>query len=167
MGASPSTNKGGRSMARSLAASLHRNEQEIVKLMMPVYYNDEKVTLEEKEAAASSWQAILDNTAPEFLRQQKADPNFPHPSSMVYFYNSFYARLFDIHPLAKDLFRDVKSQGKFLVKMISLALSEDQDPKKYESTLIKLAEIHNERGIKAVECKFAEMYVFIFHNNFA
>lgn len=150
MGATPSANRG-RSMSRSHATSLHRNEQDIVKLMMPVYYNDEKVGADEKESAANVWKAILNNNAPEFLRQKKIDPKFPHPSAIVYFYNSFYARLFDIHPLAKELFRDVKSQGKFLVKMISLSLSEDQDPKKYESTLIKLAEVHNDRGVKAVE----------------
>lgn len=152
MGATPSANRG-RSMSRSHATSLHRNEQDIVKLMMPVYYNDEKVGADEKESATNVWKAILNNNAPEFLRQKKIDPKFPHASAIVYFYNSFYARLFDIHPLAKDLFRDVKSQGKFLVKMISLSLSEDQDPKKYESTLIKLAEVHNDRGVKAVECK--------------
>lgn len=151
MGASPSTNRG-RSVSRSHATSLQRNETEVVKLMMPVYYNDEKTTLEELEAATASWKAILNNVAPEFLRMKKTDPAFLHPSSIVYFYNSFYARLFDIHPLAKDLFRDVKSQGKFLVKMISLSLSEDQDPTKFNDTLTKLAEIHNERGIKAVEC---------------
>lgn len=44
-----------------------------------------------------------------------------------------------------------KSQGKFLVKMISLSLSEANDADKFERTLVKLAEVHNERGVKAVE----------------
>lgn len=159
MGASPSTNNRNTSKSTN-ATSLHRNEVEVVKLMMPVYFNDDPVTQEEKEAAAMSWKAILENTAPEYLRQKKLDPNFPHQSSIVYFYNSFYARLFDIHPLAKDLFRDVKSQGKFLVKMISLALSADQDRKKFETTLIKLGEIHNERGVKAVECTHIYLCIY-------
>eukprot|EP00401_Gymnodinium_catenatum_P081185 CAMPEP_0117528724 /NCGR_PEP_ID=MMETSP0784-20121206/37461_1 /TAXON_ID=39447 /ORGANISM="" /LENGTH=131 /DNA_ID=CAMNT_0005325017 /DNA_START=314 /DNA_END=709 /DNA_ORIENTATION=- len=35
--------------------------------------------------------------------------------------------------------------------MISLSLSEMQDVIKFEKTLVKLAEIHNERGVKAIE----------------
>lgn len=59
----------------------------------------------------------------------------------MYYYNCFYERLFDIHPLARDLFKDFNSQGKFLVKMISLSPSEKADPDKYEKTLVKLAEM--------------------------
>jgi hypothetical protein len=47
----------------------------------------------------------------------------------------------------------MKSQGKFLVKMISLALSELEDRNKFEKNLVKLALMHYERGVKAVECK--------------
>lgn len=147
---------GGQSKAvekkESLSSNLDKTEEEIVRLMMPVYYNDDPITPEEHDLAHSSWKLILNNTSPEYLAKRK-DPNFTFPTCIMYFYNSFYARLFDIHPLAKDLFKDMRSQGKFLVKMISLSLSENSDKDKYDKTLFKLAEIHNERGVKAVECK--------------
>ncbi len=146
-------------------SNLAKTEEEIVRLMMPVYYNEEPIVQEELDIAHNSWKLILNNTSPEFLVKRK-DPSFTYPTCIMYFYSSFYDRLFDIHPLAKNLFRDMRSQGKFLVKMISLALSEKADPVKYEKTLAKLAEIHNERGVKAVECTLSEAFPFsyIFSN---
>jgi hypothetical protein len=47
----------------------------------------------------------------------------------------------------------LKSQGKFLVKMVSLALSLINKDDEFIETMRKLAEVHNERGVKAVECK--------------
>ena len=135
------------------AAGLGKSDEEIVLLMMPVYYCAESVSKEEHKLAADSWQLILSNSSPGYLELKKTDPSTKYNSAIMMFYNSFYSRLFDIHPLAQDLFRDAKSQGKFLVKMISLSLSEVNDAMKYEKTLRKLAEIHNERGIKAIECK--------------
>ena len=129
--------------------------RDIVKLMMPVYYNDSPITKDEHGAASAVWQMILSNSAPAFLEQRKQSQEFYRrfTTSIMYFSHCFYSRLFNIHPMARDLFKDMKSQGKFLVKMISLSLSEMNDAAKFESTLIKLAEIHNERGVKAVECK--------------
>ncbi len=151
MGGGASKNEKARSSTS--ATNLAKTEGEIVRLMMPVYYNEEPITQDELEAAHNSWKMILNNASPEFLIRRK-DRSFTFPTCIMYFYSSFYERLFDIHPLAKNLFRDMRSQGKFLVKMISLALSEKADPVKYEKTLAKLAEVHNERGVKAVECKF-------------
>lgn len=135
------------------ASSLRNQEKDIIRLMMPVYYNESALSADEIEAAKHCWSMIMNDSAPEYNRLKKLDPKFPHSSAIVYFYNSFYTRLFDIHPLAKELFRDKNTQGKFLVKMISLAMSEDEDRSKYELTLVKLAEVHNDRGVKAVECK--------------
>lgn len=132
--------------------ALKKSEENIVALMMPVYYSTEQLTDTEFEAAKACWASIVTNTAPAFLALRR-DASFGHSTCITYFYHNFYTRLFDIHPMSKELFRDVNMQGKFLVKMLSLSLSERSDPEKYENTLIKLAEIHNERGIKAVECK--------------
>lgn len=132
--------------------ALQKTQDEIVRLMLPIYYTSETLTDRELDLAKKAWAVIMNNTAPEFVRLRK-DPNFPHQTCMKYFYHNFYHRLFDIHPLARELFKDVNQQGHFLVKIISLALSERDDPVKYEATLVKLAEIHNERGVKAVECK--------------
>ena len=50
----------------------------------------------------------------------------------------------------------MKSQGKFLVKMISMAVSMIDDPAKFTLTMVKLTETHNERGVKAIECERME-----------
>jgi hypothetical protein len=55
--------------------------------------------------------------------------------------------------MARPMFKSgLKSQGKFLVKMISLSLSLVDDPDKFQVTLVKLTEVHNKRGVKAIEC---------------
>lgn len=144
---------GGSQSASTSKVEPKESSRDIVNLMMPVYYNDTKITKEEHGAASAIWQMILNNSAPAFLEQRKASQDFYRrfTTSIMYFSHCFYSRLFNIHPMARDLFKDMKSQGKFLVKMISLSLSEMSDADKFESTLIKLAEIHNERGVKAVE----------------
>ncbi len=109
--------------------------------------------MEERKLASDAWNLILNDKAPEFLAK-KGTQGFEYMSSVIFFYDTFYARLFDIHPMARALFKNgMKSQGKFLVQMISLALSELDDKPKFERTLVKLAEVHNYRGVKAVECE--------------
>jgi hypothetical protein len=133
---------------------LQRSEQEIVRLMMPVYYNHEPINADERASAFRVWNLVLDDKAPEYLRLKAENKDFAYNSSVTFFYDSFYTRLFDIHPMSRQLFKGgMRSQGKFLVKMISLALSEMDDPEKFDKNLVKLAEIHYQRGVKAVECK--------------
>eukprot|EP01040_Poterioochromonas_malhamensis_P008009 gene8009-8657_t len=138
---------GGFSSKSSNALNLKKSEEEVVKLMFPVYYCDDMLTTEEDILVERAWNLVLTDGA--FSYRLKAQRS--HSSCIAYFYELFYNRLFDVHPGARDLFKDIQSQGKFLVKMISLGLSEKVDQKKYTDTLTKLAEIHNERGVKAVE----------------
>ena len=57
--------------------------------------------------------------------------------------------------MSKPMFKaGLKSQGKFLVKMISMSLTILLDKEKFVETMTKLAEVHNNRGVKAIECKF-------------
>lgn len=103
--------------------------------------------------AMDSWNLILDDQSPVF-RERKGKPDFPYQSCVTFFYDTFYTRLFDIHPTCRHMFKSgMRAQGKFLVKMISLALSELDDPEQFDKNLVKLAEIHYERGVKSVECK--------------
>ena len=148
MGGAPSTQE-----PLTSKAILHKNEREVVKLMMPVYYNGADVTPEERKLASDSWDLILNEQSPEFLAK-KGQPDFQYQSCVTFFYDSFYFRLFDIHPMCRGLFKNgMKSQGKFLVKMISLALSELDAAEKFDKNLSKLAEVHFQRGVKTVECK--------------
>jgi hemoglobin-like flavoprotein len=99
----------------------------------------------------SVWNAILDDATPQYI-MTKDKPGFTFPSCRVWFYNIFYERLFDIHPLCKPLFTNgVDSIGTFLVKMISMSLNQCEDKPKFHKAMVDLAERHCERGVKAVE----------------
>eukprot|EP01031_Cornospumella_fuschlensis_P026971 gene26971-32586_t len=135
------------STVSKVAVDLQKSEKEVVKLMMPVYYIPDTITPEERALAARTWNLILDDKAPQYLHNKATNPDFHYNSSVTFFYDSFYIRLFDIHPMSRQLFKG----GKFLVKMISLALSELDDAEKFDRNLVKLAEIHYQRGVKAVE----------------
>jgi hypothetical protein len=131
-----------------------KGEQEMIKLMMPLYYSSEDVTNEENEEAAIGWNLILQDKSPEYLRLKAEDPNFPHASCVSFFYDKFYGRLFDIHPLCKPLFiGGMKGQGKFLVTMLSFPLSQVFNTANYDQVLAKVAETHAKKGVKTVECK--------------
>lgn len=102
-------------------------EKEMVKYLMPVYYIDEKLTQEESKTAADAWNLILNDKSPEYLRRS-SEPNFPYNCCVTFFYDGYYSRLFDIHPNCRPLFKNgMKAQGRFLVKMITLSLSEFED----------------------------------------
>lgn len=151
---------GGNSTATAHAKALGKHENEIVRLMMPIYYTSDDVTPEERKIASDSWHLILNDITPEFDTRKRSDPEFKFDSSVTFFYDSFYARLFDIHPMSRELFKSgMKAQGKFLVKMITLSLSELDDPEKFNASLVKLAEIHYHRGVKASECQCSSMLV--------
>jgi hypothetical protein len=146
------TSSSASSVAKSSAAHLYKSQADIVNLMLPLYFTVSNVDSDELLMASESWRTILQDESPDYI-SKKTSPDFHYSSCVVYFYDSFYTRLFDIHPMAKMLFKNgMKSQGNFLVKMISLALSELEDKSRFDKTLVKLAEIHNQRGVKAVEC---------------
>lgn len=122
--------------------------------MMPVYFCDDPVTLQEMSIAKLTWNMILLNESPVFIHRKSTEPpeRFHYDSCVAFFYDTFYLRLFDVHPLCKPMFQGgLKSRGKFLVKMIGLAVSILDEPAKFEETLIKLGDAHNKRGVKAIE----------------
>ena len=130
--------------------------------MMPVFYVDETLNAADVDLAKASWKSITDDTAPGFVAL-KGTPGFDFPSCIMFFFDNFYSRLFDVHPMCRPMFKaGLKSQGKFLVKMISMALSMIDDNQKFTQTMVKLTETHNVRGVKAIECMFAYPSVWWF-----
>lgn len=120
----------------------------------PVFYLDALIDKEDIDKAKASWSMITNDTAPGFLAL-KGTPGFDFPSCIMMFFDTFYSRLFDVHPMCRPMFKSgLKSQGKFLVKMISMAVSLIDDNVKFTQTLVKLTETHNVRGVKAIECEF-------------
>ena len=125
----------------------------IVSVMMPVYYvHNAVVTVEEIELAKDCWSLIVEDKSAEFLVKKKEDPSFHYYSCISWFFSSFYDRLFDVHPLCKPLFKGgLQTQGKFLVKMISITLGQLSNPDEFKNTMKGLTIRHCERGVKATE----------------
>lgn len=123
-------------------------------LMMPVYYMKEDLTRDDVDVARVSWQLVLgdpiDGEVNPYFLERKAEIGYP--STVSWFFDTFYKRFFDIHPTAKPLFSNgIKTQGRFMVKMITLLLSNLDDKQRFSDALVKLAQVHNRRGIKAIE----------------
>jgi hemoglobin-like flavoprotein len=119
--------------------------------MMPIFFVNEDVSKQDCTNAINSWNLVLNDNSPGF-NAKRGQPGYEQASCIMFFYDSFYSRLFDVHPMARPMFKSgMKSQGKFLVKMISLSISLLDDNEKFTQTLTKLTEVHNDRGVKAVE----------------
>lgn len=128
-------------------------EKQIILLMMPVYYtHDAIITDHEIHLAKSSWISIIEDKSLAYQQKFQEDLNFNQSSCISWFYSLFYDRLFDIHPLCRPLFTTgIISQGKFLVKMISLILNCLKNQEKFILTMKDLALRHCERGIRGIE----------------
>ena len=73
--------------------------KEVVAIMMPIYYTDALVTPEDFVLASANWDMILNDQSPVYLELKKS--RFEYSSCVVFFYETFYARLFDVHPVSK------------------------------------------------------------------
>jgi len=143
----------GHGVSSRTTRSLRQSETEIVKIMLPLYFTHDSLTAEDIAVAKQTWQMIVSDQAPVFLAR-KGTKDFQHQSAVTFFYDQFYVRLFDIHPICRHLFRNgMKSQGTCVFRMMSLALSELDNPKQFKETLQVLVKVHYGRGVKAVECK--------------
>ena len=72
----------------------------VIQLMMPVYFDRTLPTMADIDAGTSSWNHILNDTCPNFLEKLNT-PGFEHTSCISWFYDTFYSRLFDVHPLCR------------------------------------------------------------------
>ena len=70
-------------------------------------------------------------------------------SALVWFFHSFYERLFDVHPSVIPLFKqDMATQGRKLVSMISLLISlVETDLETLQDKLTSLARMHAAIGV--------------------
>ena len=99
MGGGASTDQHGNN-AQELSTLFHKSEAEIVRLMMPLYYTTDPVTDADLENAKLVWTMIIDDTAPEYVKFKETPEGANISSCVMYFYDSFYTRLFDIHPVS-------------------------------------------------------------------
>ena len=66
-------------------------------LLLPVWYTDEKISEDEIQLARQSWNLILQDTSEEFQRL-KGTEGFQYHSAVVWFFDTFYNRFYDVHP---------------------------------------------------------------------
>jgi hemoglobin-like flavoprotein len=118
-----------------------------------VYFiQDAVVTEEDILLARSNWNMIVGDTSPAYKHAKDTIPNFEPASCVSWFYTIFYERLFNVHPMCQPLFTTgLVGQGKFLVKMMSITLSQLGDQSKFCTTMEGLAKSHCERGVRGVE----------------
>jgi hypothetical protein len=138
------------------ATGSSRTDEEIVNLMMPLYFTREPITPDELSAAVAAWKLITNDRSEHFNVIKKNSPiqPYPHANCMELFYETFYMRLFDVHPIGKTLFhRSINKQGTFFMRFVSMAIDEINDPPKWDKTFKNLTDIHNKMGVKAMECK--------------
>jgi hemoglobin-like flavoprotein len=120
--------------------------------MMPVFYIDNaEVSDEEIAMAKNTWNLVVDDKSAQF-KLEKQNPEFEQSSCISWFYTIFYDRLFNVHPMCRPLFTSgIVSQGKFLVKMMSLTLNCIANKNKFTKSMEDLALRHCERGVRGVE----------------
>jgi hypothetical protein len=88
------------SRSGSLGAALSngRPAEEVLSLLLPVYYVDDPPTPADLELAKDTWKQIVENRSEHFLNKM-GEPGFSQSSCISLFYDAFYSRLFDIHPV--------------------------------------------------------------------
>lgn len=124
-----------------------------VQLMMPDFYIQDVVVLEDDiKYARASWKCILEDSSPVFT-QLKSSSSFSSSTCLTWFYDTFYARLFDINPSAKVFFKNtnMQAQGRVLCGVISTALNQLKNPDGFIQLLTKMTHVHSERGIRAMQ----------------
>ena len=126
---------------------------ELVTLMMPVYYtHNAEITSEMLAVARECWKNIIEQDRSVAFLEMKKNPTFEFSNCAIWFYTVFYDRLFDVHPLCKPLFKNgLVSQGRFLVRMVTTTVNALAYPEKFKQALEGLAVRHCERGVKATE----------------
>jgi hemoglobin-like flavoprotein len=138
----------------SSSSSSHLNE--IVLFLMPMYYISSSITNRDLHLSQLSWNQILSNKSSEFIKKCQINSEFDekyHQNCCQWFTDLFYERLFDIHPLAKVLFihTSMEKLKRHLIKVISLTLTQNKNPFKFQKLMKNLTILHCHRGVRAIE----------------
>mmetsp|Transcript_26365 Transcript_26365/g.26612 ORF Transcript_26365/g.26612 Transcript_26365/m.26612 type:complete len:285 (+) Transcript_26365:46-900(+) len=137
------------------------SQEELVQLMMPPYYvNDVVVSETDIALGRLSWKKITEGTSREYRKMQESS-DFKESSCLTWFYNSFYERMFDINPGSRPLFKtSIMSQGKVLMGIITTALNQLKQPDTFRTMLVKLTNVHSQRGVRGMQYGIAGDVLF-------
>ena len=128
------------------AATSCRNDDDVSTLenALPAYHvKNLTVSAEDVSKAKKSWNLILDDKSPEYMRLMSDGISSPiNVSCLVWFYDSFYERLFQIHPSSRELFRgSMKKQGLVLAKIIGISIGLRDDEVRVTQILVAIAKV--------------------------
>ena len=89
----------GASLEEKAIKAVHTKKtlKEVVSFMMPLYYTEEPVTPQDIALATANWEMILDDSSPAYVDIQNRGSELS--SCIMFFYETFYRRLFDVHPV--------------------------------------------------------------------
>lgn len=125
-----------------------------VESVLPIYYTKDELTDTELEAVLKVWGLITSSRAETYVHLRRFNPSFGFSNCSEYFYQLFYDKLLDVHPGAKVLFKkDNKRMRQYFVGSFTMLLDSINDVDKFNRTLVSLAHVHNNIGVKAIECK--------------
>jgi len=111
-------------------------------LSLVYYIKDAVVTPADAARARKSWEYITNDSGEHFLKAKQSS-ELQATSCIQWFYDTFYARLFDVHPASRSQFKNnMLIQGRALVHMISGALSLLENLGKLVDALTGLAKSH-------------------------
>eukprot|EP00455_Lapot_gusevi_P022451 TRINITY_DN2336_c0_g2_i7.p1 TRINITY_DN2336_c0_g2~~TRINITY_DN2336_c0_g2_i7.p1 ORF type:complete len:264 (-),score=14.45 TRINITY_DN2336_c0_g2_i7:416-1207(-) len=113
---------------------------------IPDYCIDEpEITQERVELVRASWKAIIEGETTPYRLKKFKDPSL---TPIVFFYDTFYNRLFESAPMIQPLFKnDMRVQGRALTHMIETAVGFLDAGPSLATTLSKLALRHNRYGV--------------------
>ena len=128
-----------------------RQDEEDISCFPAYYVKDASITENDVVLCRASWKLITDGTSSTYLETKSMDNN-QSVSSVAYFCDKFYSRLFEILPQARELFKNnIQVQGRHLVGIVSTALNQLRDAGRVEQMLVGLAHAHSKYGVKAAQ----------------
>lgn len=134
------------------------NIEEIMQIersMPPYCMRDFKVGDTELDHIRSSWKKIADGETLPFAEAKQKDPNITAP---VFFYDTFYNRLFEMHPETRALFKSsIQVQGRALFSMVAQLVSlvgKEEKSVSVKDALTGLASRHAGMQVKAAHYTF-------------
>jgi sulfur relay (sulfurtransferase) DsrC/TusE family protein len=117
-------------------------------VMPPYYIEDAFLSEEEMTHIRESWQLIMDDKAAGYLKSKEEGDLSEEHSGVVFFYESFYKRLFDVHPSSRTLFQsNLDKMGAMLVGMLTSAVSLLNNISELAPRLEGLAKMHSKKVI--------------------
>jgi hypothetical protein len=130
------------------------NEDELMRVLMPIYYLSDPITPFEQKQAVKAWKLVANGQAAEFYRLRKANPvEITCNTPMEFFGNRLVKRFIEVHPVVQHMFsKNTLKQGTLFFRMIAFTMSALDDDSKFDSQFVTLAKTHNRMGIRAVEC---------------